>query len=95
MSRESSNTPRLPEPRLLPFPCLLSSVPGQLSLKAYPPQSGRRTPGEKMDQFHDSPGQACQSDTDLLRIVFQGKWRLKVLREIVKGPTPPAQTGGA
>lgn len=39
-----------------------------------------------MDQFHDSPGQDCPSDTDLLRIVFQGKWRLRVLREIVKGP---------
>lgn len=39
-----------------------------------------------MDQFHDSPSQGCPSDTQLLRIIFQGKWRLRVLREIAKGP---------
>jgi DNA-binding HxlR family transcriptional regulator len=32
-----------------------------------------------------SPNQDCPSDTDLLRILFQRKWRLRVLQEIVKG----------
>jgi DNA-binding HxlR family transcriptional regulator len=44
-----------------------------------------------MDQFHPSPGQRHPSDADLLRIVFQGKWRLRVLREIVKGPVRLSQ----
>jgi DNA-binding HxlR family transcriptional regulator len=44
-----------------------------------------------MDQFHDSPGQDCPSDTQLLRIIFQGKWRLRVLREIAKGPVRLSQ----
>lgn len=39
-----------------------------------------------MDQLQEHPEMDCPSDTDLLRIVFQGKWRLKVLQELVKGP---------
>ena len=38
------------------------------------------------DYDPDSSKQDCPSDTDLLRIVFQGKWRLRVLQEIVRGP---------
>lgn len=33
----------------------------------------------------------CPGDTDLLRIVFQGKWRLRVLREIAGGPVRLSQ----
>lgn len=44
-----------------------------------------------MDLFHDSPDQDCPSDTELLRIIFQGKWRLRVLREIAKGPVRLSQ----
>lgn len=44
-----------------------------------------------MDQLHDSLNQDCPSDTDLLRIVFQGKWRLRVLQEIVKYPARLSQ----
>ena len=39
-----------------------------------------------MYELHRSPNQDCPTDTDLLRIVFQGKWRLRVLQEIVRGP---------
>lgn len=39
-----------------------------------------------MDELHDSPNQGCPTDTELLRLVFQGKWRLRVLQEVVKGP---------
>ena len=39
-----------------------------------------------MDQLHDRRNSDCPSDTDLLRIAFQGKWRLRVLQELVKGP---------
>jgi len=44
-----------------------------------------------MDELRDSLNQECPSDTDLLRIVFQGKWRLRVLQEIVKGPVRLSQ----
>lgn len=44
-----------------------------------------------MEQLHDSPHQDCPTDTDLLRFVFQGKWRLRVLQEIVKGPVRLSQ----
>jgi len=44
-----------------------------------------------MEQLHDSPHQNCPTDTDLLRFVFQGKWRLRVLQEIVKGPVRLSQ----
>jgi DNA-binding HxlR family transcriptional regulator len=47
--------------------------------------------GEEMDELHDSPNQDCPTDTDLLRFVFQGKWRLRVLQEIVKGPVRLSQ----
>lgn len=39
-----------------------------------------------MDQSHSSKGLPGPNDTELLRIVFQGKWRLKVLQEIIKRP---------
>lgn len=40
-----------------------------------------------MNQSHSSSRDlSCPRDADLLRIVFQGKWRLKVLQEIAKGP---------
>ena len=39
-----------------------------------------------MDQLHDIPKQDCPSDADLRRVVLQGKWRLRVLQEIAKGP---------
>jgi DNA-binding HxlR family transcriptional regulator len=44
-----------------------------------------------MDQFQDSPSEDCPSGTDLLRIIFQRKWRLRVLREILKGPVRLSQ----
>lgn len=44
-----------------------------------------------MDELHDRPNEDCPTDTDLLRIVFQGKWRLRVLQEIVKGPVRLSQ----
>ena len=44
-----------------------------------------------MDELHDNPNQDCPNDADVLRIVFQGKWRLRVLQEIVKGPVRLSQ----
>lgn len=44
-----------------------------------------------MDHLHERLILDCVSDTDLLRIVFQGKWRLRVLREIAKGPVRLSQ----
>ena len=39
-----------------------------------------------MDRLHIDSHQNRECDIDLLRILLQGKWRLKVLQEIVKGP---------
>lgn len=44
-----------------------------------------------MDGLHDSTNRACPSEIDLLRMVFQGKWRLKVLQNIVRGPNRLSQ----
>ena len=44
-----------------------------------------------MYELHRSPNQDCPTDKDLLRIVFQGKWRLGVLQHIVNGPVRLSQ----
>lgn len=44
-----------------------------------------------MNQWHGSTDPECPSDADLLRAVFQGKWRLRVLQEIVEGPVRLSQ----
>lgn len=44
-----------------------------------------------MDYLHDGSAWERRRDTDLLRDVFQGKWRLRVLQEIVKGPVRLSQ----
>lgn len=44
-----------------------------------------------MGEFFDNPNQECPDDTDLLRILFHGKWRLSVLREVVRGPVRLSQ----
>jgi len=44
-----------------------------------------------MDYLHGVLNSSCRNETDLLRIVFQGKWRLRVLQEIVKGPVRLSQ----
>lgn len=45
-----------------------------------------------MDRQEFSPDVAgCPSDTDLLRGIFQRKWRLTVLQEVARGPVRLSQ----
>ena len=44
-----------------------------------------------MDHRPNGPAWERRSDTDLLREVFQGKWRLRVLQELTKGPVRLSQ----
>ena len=44
-----------------------------------------------MDRLNDDLDLNYSSDTGLLRIIFQGKWRLRVLQEIVEKPVRLSQ----
>jgi DNA-binding HxlR family transcriptional regulator len=44
-----------------------------------------------MEERYDPTDVVSPADTGLLRIVFQGKWRLKVLLQISKGPVRLSQ----
>lgn len=39
-----------------------------------------------MTQRNDGSSADCSDDSELLRVVFQGKWRLRILRELMSGP---------